>query len=272
MINLKRSAAKTLFDEYVDHFDLLDSRTLLKYDHTMRVAELCDGIARARDMTSGDIDLAWLCGLLHDIGRFEQLRIWGTFCDSESIDHAELGLVILEGGGLSGVDLRDAGDLLQFINDGNEASIIRMAVGLHSVFRLPSDLDNRVRTFCEIVRDADKVDIIRVFSQGSCETILGITHEEFLNGIISDVAMSGFREHRCLGPNDRKTDLDRLVGVICLAFEIVNDAGLEALRKQGYMDSLICHPFGAKAVFTKHDTHRKWEEISDYMRRFLDGR
>lgn len=72
--------------------------------------------------------------------------------------------------------------------------------------------------------------------------------------------MSGFREHRCLGPNDRKTDLDRLVGVICLAFEIVNDAGLEALRKQGYMDSLICHPFGAKAVFTKHDTHRKWEE------------
>lgn len=38
------------------------------------------------------------------------------------------------------------------------------------------------------------------------------------------------------------------------------------------MVRLICHPFGAKAVFTKHDTHRKWEEISDYMRRFLDGR
>lgn len=273
LAKLKRLAALSLFDKYVDYFDLSDVRIFLKYDHTMRVAELCDEIAQDKGMSSKDADLAWLCGLLHDIGRFEQLRIWGTFSDSESMNHAELGLAILDGEELPDVNLRSAGDfLLRFANGDKEASIIRMAVGLHNVFRLPSGLDDRARTFCEIVRDADKVDIIRVFSQDSCKAILGITREELLDGIISDAAMAGFREQRCLGPNDRKTDLDRLVGVICLAFEIDNDVGLEALRKQGYMDSLICHPFGAEAIFTKHDTQRKWEEISDYMRKVLDER
>ena len=273
MVKFKRSAALFLFNKYVDYFDFSDSRIFLKYDHMMRVAELCDEIAQDKGMSSIDAHLAWLCGLLHDIGRFEQLRIWGTFSDSESMNHAELGLVILDGEKLPDANLCSAGDfLLRFPNGDKEASIIRRAVGLHNVFRLPPDLDDRARTFCKIVRDADKVDIIRVFSQDSCKAILGITREEFLDGVISDAAMAGFREQRCLGPNDRKTDLDRLVGAVCLAFEIDNSAGLEALRKQGYMDSLICHPFGAEAIFTKHDTQRKWEEVSDYMRKFLDER
>ena len=35
--------------------------------------------------------MSWLTGLLHDVGRFEQLRRYGTFIDAQSIDHAEFG-------------------------------------------------------------------------------------------------------------------------------------------------------------------------------------
>ncbi len=62
----------------------------LKYEHTYHVAENCEEIAEdvfekeeaafARDSRlAGESaeDTAWLIGMLHDIGRFEQLsRIW----------------------------------------------------------------------------------------------------------------------------------------------------------------------------------------------------
>ena len=70
----------------------------LKIDHTYRVAELCERIAKAEQMEKTEVDLAWLLGMLHDVGRFEQLRRYGTFSDADSIDHAALGADILFGG------------------------------------------------------------------------------------------------------------------------------------------------------------------------------
>ena len=46
-------------------------------------------------LTGEDKDVAWLLGMLHDIGRFEQIRCFGTFNDGMSVDHAELGADIL---------------------------------------------------------------------------------------------------------------------------------------------------------------------------------
>ena len=40
-------------------------------------------------MPDRDVDLAWLIGLLHDVGRFEQLKRYGTFIDSQSIDQPQ---------------------------------------------------------------------------------------------------------------------------------------------------------------------------------------
>ncbi len=52
-------------------------------------------IAEDLNLTSEEAVLAQLIALLHDIGRFEQLRIYNTFRDIDSIDHAELGIKIL---------------------------------------------------------------------------------------------------------------------------------------------------------------------------------
>lgn len=39
--------------------------------------------------------MAWLIGILHDIGRFEQLRRYQTFFDYRSMDHAKYGVHVL---------------------------------------------------------------------------------------------------------------------------------------------------------------------------------
>ena len=58
------------------------------------MAVLCEKIAASLGMAEDERDLAWFTGLLHDVGRFEQLRNYGTFIDAESIDHAVYGAQI----------------------------------------------------------------------------------------------------------------------------------------------------------------------------------
>ena len=76
------------FAEYTGHYDCSDGKIKLKIDHTYRVAGLCRRIASSLGLNDAEAGLAWVIGMLHDIGRFEQLRKYGTFSDAESIDHA----------------------------------------------------------------------------------------------------------------------------------------------------------------------------------------
>ena len=263
MSGLDRAAARRAFDGYVAAFDMGDPCIAMKYDHTMRVADLCEKIASAKGMSAADVDIAWLCGLLHDIGRFEQLRIWGTFKDSASCSHARLGLAVLDGVStfdghtLTGAD----GRMRLFCDDVDVVATVCPAVALHSDLSLPDDLDVRTRCFCEIVRDADKVDILRVFGESDVHDVLGLTPGEFANGEISDAAMAAVRERRCLSHADRKGSLDGLIGVACLPFEIVNDSAKGELARLGYLRELLDRPFGLAPTFSSADTRRKYAEV-----------
>lgn len=99
-MKINRKHVKDTFQEYTDHYDSSDPKIKLKIDHTYRVAQLCERIAHSLGLSEEDIDLAWLSGMLHDIGRFEQLRRYNTFSDAQSIDHAMFAVELLYDEGL----------------------------------------------------------------------------------------------------------------------------------------------------------------------------
>lgn len=94
-MKLDRDKAGKAFGNYVAQYNAKDEKVKLKIDHTYRVAALCEQIAQSISLSSDDVDIAWFSGLLHDVGRFEQLRRFGTFNDAQSIDHAMYGAEIL---------------------------------------------------------------------------------------------------------------------------------------------------------------------------------
>lgn len=254
-----REAARAAFEAYAARYDATDERIALKVEHTYEVAALCDSIARDEGLGARDVDLAWLCGLLHDIGRFEQLRRWNTFSDAASCSHAILGLDVLQT------------EMPRFTQDGEWTAIISKAVAYHSDFRLPPDLSDRERLFCAITRDADKVDILRVFGESSCTAVLGIQPGEFADGEISDAAFSGFREHRCLSRDERLASLDGLLGTVCLVFELEHASARRAVRDLGYLDGLLDAPFCLRPEFTRELTRQRWSEVRATMAAWEDG-
>ena len=123
----------------------------LKEDHTYRVGENALLIAGGLGMEDREKDLAAAIGLFHDVGRFPQYRDYGTFRDSASKNHAVLGAKAL-------LDAGVLGDLPR-----EERNLIVHAVTLHNVFTLPPGLPPRTLLHSRIIRDADKLDIWRVF-------------------------------------------------------------------------------------------------------------
>ncbi|MEF2845110.1 MAG: HD domain-containing protein [Eggerthellaceae bacterium] len=262
MIEDDYSIAEKKFTAYVSLFDLEDERIRLKYEHSLEVASLCKRIAATLKLNSQDVVVSYLCGLLHDIGRFEQLKRWGTFKDAVSCSHAKLGLEVLESKGAGSID--------SFVDDLSSACIVKKAVLLHSDLCLPDNLDSRTQLFCNIVRDADKIDIMRVFSECDSETVYGISTSEAVNGRISDAAMSGFHEARCLAPADKNELLDGLVGVACFAFELTLPVSIKVLVDSGNLSAFLDHPLTLSCDFFKDGTRNKWNEVRKTMEDWLN--
>ena len=83
------------FDDFMLYYDMELEKISLKYYHTQRVAILCEKIAASLYLTDEERYIAWVIGMLHDIGRFDQATMYDTFNDKESFDHAEYGVRLL---------------------------------------------------------------------------------------------------------------------------------------------------------------------------------
>ena len=97
---MNRAAAIERFHDYTGRYNPDDPMIRHKIVHTLSVAGLSEKIAGSLGLDAEDVDFAWFLGLLHDIGRFEQVRRYGTFVDSQSVDHAEFGADLLFRDGL----------------------------------------------------------------------------------------------------------------------------------------------------------------------------
>ena len=294
LLVVDRAKARAAFDAYVTPYDADNPRVALKIEHTLRVAELAEQIARAQGFTPAGIDLCWLAGLLHDIGRFEQLRRWDTFSDRTSADHAAIGVDVLFEGGAHLDDPAvvnetpapqpsDAaftehnaahGALAAFAPevaaDPAAAALIRAAVGHHSAFRLPDELDIRTRAVCDVVRDADKIDILRVTCTDDVQTVLGITEDELLASAVSPATEDAFFAHRCVRRDERTEPADYLVALACFTYELVYPASLEIALDQDFIFQPFERPFGIERPFTNRATAQLMNRMDGHLRAWVD--
>lgn len=249
---MNREKLVNAFEAYVSNYDLKDPNIYLKYVHTGKVAENCECIAKSIGLSEKDCELAWEIGMLHDIGRFEQLSRFNTFFDHLSIDHAQFG-----------ADLLFKEGLMEKFDDSHENDeLIEKAVCYHSLYRIPEGLTDREIMFCQIVRDADKVDIYRANYETGVHIVYQVTEEELRNSEITPAVYEVFCEERAIPRNIRKTVADNLVGHVALSFELVYPKSRELAAEQGYLWKLLDinfeNPETVKTIGEICDRIRKW--------------
>ena len=270
---INRKNVINAFAEYVRNYDPSDEKIKLKIDHTYRVAGLCQRIAESLGLSEPDVDIAWLLGMLHDIGRFEQIRRFGTFNDVQSVDHAEFGADLLFKEGLIRKFAEGYYEECELARSGNEEAeqiiknnehhnkdtgLLEMAIRQHNKYRVKEDLTERQRMFCDILRDADKVDIFKVNADIPMEIIYDVTTEELKNGIITKEVLESFYKKETVLKSVRRSAVDHIVGHISLLFELVYKESYRQAKERGYVYKLLDFKSDVPEVNAEFDNMRKY--------------
>lgn len=156
------SELREKYNAYVDTFreenGKLPVMMQLKLTHTMMVVRNAELIADGENFTDEQRFVSVAAALLHDTGRYEQLKRYNTFRDCDSIDHAVFSHDIVKSNGwldeLTGFRLLGGADTM--------AKAILDAVLFHNRREIPEKLDSLTELAAHVVRDADKLDIFRV--------------------------------------------------------------------------------------------------------------
>jgi HD superfamily phosphodiesterase len=253
-IDINRKKALCTFENYVKAYDISDDKIRLKKEHTYRVCGLCNQIAVSAGFDENDVDIAWLMGLLHDVGRFEQLKRYGTFIDAESIDHAQFGADLLFKEGL----VRD------YIDDNRIDDLLEKAVRFHSAYRLPDDFTEDEKRFANLLRDADKIDILKVNVDFPLEEIYNVTTKELRNCVVTKEVLEAFYDEHTVLRSLKKTPVDNVVGHISLVYELAYPISLKIVKEQGFLNKLMDFKSDLD------ETNRQFEEIRRKMGEYMD--
>lgn len=175
------------FDRHVNAYrdadGALPAALELKYTHSQRVAKDARLIAEGLDLALQNVQLAWVCGLVHDVGRFFQYEQYGSFSDADTMDHGLAGRRVLEAGEAS----------LHFAPDEWEALVLAVEYHNRKTADLPGTLSIQAERLLKIIRDADKLDIMdlvlrSVARDGFRELPEMLPHIRFSRDLTPDVA------------------------------------------------------------------------------------
>lgn len=147
-----------LLNSYIESFSGLSEKQQknfeIKQKHALRVADISKWMCEKLEFAEEDKNLAVVTAVFHDIGRFRQLMEHNTFNDLNSVDHAELAVEIL----------KKEQFLTKLACNEEEENIIYAAILAHNKFDIPKKLGEKELLFVQLLRDADKLDILKVLT------------------------------------------------------------------------------------------------------------
>lgn len=227
MIDIQK--AKVAFKEYLSYFDQENHRIKLKIIHTYGVIKCAEYISKKKNLNQEEKDLAILIALLHDIGRFEQLKEYDSF-DDNLMDHAEFGVKLLFEDNL----------IRNFIQDEKYYEIIYKAILNHSKYNIERDNYSEQELLqVKIIRDADKMDIFRVNYEESFYKMSKIGKENIEKDNISDDIYNDFMSAKLLKKDNAKTYLDKWVLYIAFIFDLNFRESFEWIKENNSINKLF---------------------------------
>ena len=256
MIDLQR--AKVEFKKYIDNYKNQDAAGFqLKVVHTYNVVNNAIMIAKKLGLSQEDVDLAALIAILHDIGRFDELKNLQRF-DSVGNDHAMFASKILF----------DEGYLSKFISTDKYNNIIKKAIENHNKKTIEDGLSERELLHAKIIRDADKLDNYRVKVDETIENIFpGLVKElsDLEDSLISDKVYNNIMNEECVDIRDRVYPLDYWICILAFTFDINFKETLLIIKEKDYINLLV-----DKYSFTT--SKNKMDSIRNKINNYIDRR
>lgn len=253
MINIQK--AKQELKKYISHYDIENERIKVKIGHIERTSNRAKEIAKSLNyLSEEDIQLAELIGLLHDIGRFEQVKRYNTFVDKDSVNHGELGVQILYEEGL----------IRNFVENEQYDEIIKKAILNHNKSKRDIEfLNEKEELHSRIIRDADKTDIIYTLTIADKQAVWG--KADLSKEKMTDEIYKEFIEDKQINYQNRNTAVDILVSHFAYVFDFDYQYPLQIVKEKKYFEKIY-----NRFKFDDKGTEARMKEIYRIVIQYLE--
>ena len=254
-LHIDFKVAKAAFEKYLDEYDRTDDKIHLKIVHTYCVVDAAEEIATRMHLREEDVQLAKIIGLLHDIGRFEQIKRFHSF-EPGTMDHAVFGAELLFG---------EEKLIRRFVKDDKFDELIDAAIRKHSDFKLEGIHDARTLFHAKLIRDADKLDNCRVKLEASIEAMLGVSEETAGEGLISPAVWESCLRRESVLSSDRHVPVDYWVSYLAQYHDINFPETCEIIEEEDYITRIA-----GRLTYQEQDTRTKLHILTEDLNRYLE--
>ncbi len=208
------------FYDFVLRYDTTNDNIIRKIIHTTTVADMCFSIACKLKLNETDRSLAYLGGMLHDIGRFEQWKRYGTYNDQFSVDHGDLSYELCDQFDLSMLSVTDR-------------ETIKLAVKYHT--KPYTGTNERIKLFNQIIMNADAYANILNTANGAQR--MTVTADGYTPAILDDFI--NLKRVRDYSP---KTKVDRALLLTACLYYVRYDFLRNQILAYNFFD-VVSHSF-----------------------------
>ncbi len=245
--------AKEQFEKYLNSYDRNNGKVRLKIIHTYGVVHDMTEICKRMQLSDEDTELARIIALLHDIGRFEQLKRFDSF-EPTTMDHAAYGVQVLF----------EEGMIRQFLPESTWDDIIHTAIARHSDFKLEGITDPLTLLHARLIRDADKLDNCRVKLEDDLLVFMGASGEEIGAQAITPVIYDTVFKNQWSTPLTASPEWITGSPTSLSSFDINYRATLDIIEEHDYLNKIIDH-----IPYSNPDTRQKMEDIRTHLAEFI---
>ena len=215
--------------KYIKNYDTSDPDIKYKYYHSYRVMENSSVLAETLNLSETDKTLALIIGLYHDIGRFEQDKLYDTYNDNKTFDHADYGVKVLFEQNL----------IKQIPVEEKYYNIIEKAVKNHNKYKIEEGLSEQELLHAKIIRDADKIDILYAAS----EKLLVPKSLDYQDEIfeVSDDIKRQFYSKKTIKRSTKqvpKTNSEKIISYLALVFDLNFKESAKYLLEKNILENL----------------------------------
>ena len=208
------------FKKYVSKYDMKDKDIYLKYVHSIRTMRLCKIIGKKMKLNKKDLILISKIGLLHDIGRFNQLEKYHSYEDKK-FNHAEEGVRVLF----------EKEEINKYKIAKEDYEVVKKAIYNHNKYAIEDNLSERELFFSKLIRDCDKLDILFRLAYEDMDVDVD-------NSKISKSAINNFNNKETVDRSIDNTNSDIILSYFCFVFDINYKESFQYLYESKTIDKL----------------------------------
>lgn len=234
--DIDMAAAVSEFRRYVGVFDADDPSVRWKLTHSLRVAQWANvlGMDAVERGCGVDVGLVSLAGLLHDIGRFPQLALQGSFDDRLGCDHGVLGHSLLMVFG--GINRYIVGDGLSDKRTRWHVSMAMDAIRQHNAFAIERGSGEVARDYVSCVKEADIIDIFDILGYA----VNRPNERRCSSKAATDAVMASVESGSLVRFGMIRNDTDRFISKVAFAFAAHSGKAKEILlERRGYAEYAV---------------------------------